>query len=300
MRSLLLSAVFALLGVASPVPVLAFDDSFAKVMPYMRLGTASEDTVRNVTIGLGAMAVGLVVFAVVYNRRRTRKLRLVGAAGVAKKAKLSFRQQAGVMGFKFIEAKILKRLADRLSPQRPENLLTTPSGRQFLMADLEKRIRRREREIGTLNSIQAKLEQMRDSQTHERGSLRVDADLPIWIVRKAQPGAAGPQAEEALVNIEPVTGRLADISEGGAAATADLDVYPGDVAELWSTETGIWIPPITAAVVHREDRDDAPPLFHLQFLDPPVAELRAALQEIQIRNNRAIFDQADQRTESGA
>ena len=67
-----------------------------------------------------------------------------------------------------------------IATQAPDTLLTTPGGRQFLMADLEKRIRRRQREVETLHGIQDKLEKMREEKSHDRAGIRVDADVPIW------------------------------------------------------------------------------------------------------------------------
>jgi hypothetical protein len=299
MRTCLAFLIGILVVSFRPRSVLALDESWGKVMPYMRTSTVDPDTARWFVIGFAVLAVGLMVAGIVYNRKHTARLRVGSSAGGPRKQRLSFRQQAGVMGFKFLESKVLKKIADRLSPQAPDNLLTTPGGRQFLMADLEKRIRRRQREVETLHGIQDKLEKMREEKSHDRAGIRVDADVPIWIVKKVQPGAGVAAGEDVLVNIEPVTGRLEDISEGGAAVRADLDVAVGDVAEMWSTETGVWIPPITAGVVHREDPEGGLPMLHLRFLDPPVAELRAALHEIQVRNNRAIFGQAEQqRTET--
>jgi hypothetical protein len=68
-----------------------------------------------------------------------------------KKVKVSddFKQRAAALGFTVGESRTLERIATRLTPKTPHNLLVTGSGQDYLMADLDKRIAQRQREEAT-------------------------------------------------------------------------------------------------------------------------------------------------------
>ena len=160
---------------------------------------------------------------------------------------------------------------------------TTDAGRERLTADIWERIRRREREAAFLRRIQDKLTLMRDRGLQERATIRVETDLSIWIVKRTDAELVEEEGEEDLfTDVEQIGGRLLDLSEGGAAVTADLDAKVDDLVELWSADAEIWIPPVTAGVLQvQPDSAGKSPIFHLHFIDPPLSELRIALQVLQ-------------------
>ena len=79
---------------------------------------------------------------------------------------------------------------------------------------------------------------------------------------------------------------MQDISEGGAALTADLAVARGDMAvEFWSADADILLSPVTSIVVDVKDTEaDRDGLLHLHFMDPPLSELRSAIYALQSRS----------------
>ena len=84
-----------------------------------------------------------------------------------------------------------------MTPQTPHNLLVTGTGQDYLTADLDKR------EARLLERIKGKIEKASQGHNvHERESVRVEADMPIWVVKKStQP----PEEPEALIEHEEVT-----------------------------------------------------------------------------------------------
>lgn len=201
-----------------------------------------------------------------------------------RKPRLDFAQQASKLGFRIVEIKALRAIASRLAAHDPTSLLSSDAGRERLTVELAERIRKREREIEVLKKLQEKLRLMRDNQMHERASIRVEADLAVWVVKKGtERGPAEPEAEEDIfTDVEQVAGRLLDLSEGGAALVAELEVRPSELIELWSADSEVWIPPVTAGVLNVVNRPDGSgQVLHLHFIDPPLPELRAAVQTLQ-------------------
>ena len=97
------------------------------------------------------------------------------------------------------------------------------------------------------------------------------------------PSEDGEGEEEPLFNAEPISGRLLDLSEGGAAVSVDLPLSVGDTVEFWSADTRIWIPPLGATIIGLDDAsDDAGPIAHLNFSQPDLSEIRRAMQDIQL------------------
>ena len=95
------------------------------------------------------------------------------------------------------------------------------------------------------------------------------------------PHLAGDE-EEWQDEVEQVDGYLLDLSEGGAALCAnELKMAAGDPLEFWSADAEVWLAP-TAARVLREEQTKDGTIFHLQFLDPPNEELRAAIRALQM------------------
>lgn len=160
-------------------------------------------------------------------QRRQKRQREGGGQDQPGDQASAFAQRATGLGFKLGESRTLEKIATRLVPKSPQNLLTTSTGLDYLMADLQKRAERRRKEIDMLEKLHARLTTLRQQDVHERESIRVEADMPIWVVEKKDPS----QAELTLVedeedletgfdNLESVTGRLIDISEGGAPSAS--------------------------------------------------------------------------------
>ncbi|MEW6749650.1 MAG: PilZ domain-containing protein [Candidatus Latescibacterota bacterium] len=202
-------------------------------------------------------------------------------AAAPRRVSADFGQQASRLGFRVAEIKTLRLVTARLAPQDADLLLASEQGRERLAGYIEKRLRRRERELEHLRGILAKLRLIRDQGIRERATVRVEANLPVWIVRKADTAEAAEDEEDVYADVEQVSGRMLDVSEGGAAVAAELDAQPADLVELWSADADIWIPPVTASVLQVQRQGVDIPVFHLHFLDPPVGELRAAIQALQ-------------------
>ena len=194
----------------------------------------------------------------------------------------SFRRRTAALGFKLAETKMLKKAAAALTRSDPVTMLTTERGRERLIRNFEKRITRRESETEMLSAMVRKLENMRDPHQHDREGLRVEVDLRIWLIKRLkQVVTTVSEEEEELDNIQPVEGRLLDLSEGGAAVRTDLELAVGDLLRFWSVNSDTWLPPLTAGVVHMEEgKLDEPPILHLHFLDPPMSKLRSAIREL--------------------
>jgi hypothetical protein len=103
------------------------------------------------------------------------------------------------------------------------------------------------------------------------------------VKKGAERGPAEPEAEEDIfTDVEQVAGRLLDLSEGGAALVAELEVRPSELIELWSADSEVWIPPVTAGVLSvGRSPSGSEQVLHLHFIDPPLPELRAAVQTLQ-------------------
>ena len=241
-------------------------------------------------------AIAVVLALVVVNVLRSTSGS--GNVKVARKKKQKvqlddFRERAAALGFKLGETKTLERIAGRLSPKAPHNLLTAATGREYLMADLGKRIARRQREIKLLDRIVEKLRRMREADVHEREYVRVEAELSIWVKPKKRELSEDvvsliedePPAEvDIFDNLESVPGKLVDISEGGAAIEVDLDVEKGDMVEFWSADSHFVLSELTAGVVsaHRDQGADA--TLHLHFMDPDMRELRLVIADLKSRS----------------
>lgn len=231
------------------------------------------------------LVLAVFVYVRVYNRSGRRK------TGVAKPkvAARSFSEHAGAMGFRPIEISNLRRIARRLSGgSDPVSVLATGSGRQFLTADLRRRVHRREKEIALLTGILQKLGARADHDFHERAGIRVEADIAIWMVRKSDDEPS--TDDEVVVDIAPTSGRLVDLSEGGAAILATTDLVAGDVVEFWSADSQYWIPPTQSGVVSIRPAAAGKVSVSLHFLDPPLTEIRRVIQEIQRSEREDLED----------
>lgn len=228
-----------------------------------------------------AGGVGAVLLLMHLYSRMTEQRQKAPVKAAQKKRGVDFNKHAAKLGFKIGEIKTLRLIAGKIASHDPDSLLATDAGRERLSADVWERVRRREREVQFLRGILNKLEVMRDKGIRERATIRVEANLPVWIVKKADE-VAQESDEDLFTEVEQVGGRLLDLSEGGAAVTAELTAETNDIVELWSADPEVWIPPITAGVLSVERGDTSrPPVLHLHFIDPPLGELRVALQALQ-------------------
>jgi len=162
------------------------------------------------------------------------------------------------------------------------------------MADLDKRIHSRQREMRLLEKIKEEIFNMHGRDVHERESVRVEADMPIWVVKKSTqaPEEAAPlvedeeaaeEDEDVFSNIESVSGKLVDISEGGAAIRVDLGLKKGDTVTFWSADNQIVMSQVTGGVVTVNADSGKTPMIHAYFIDPDLRELRLALADIRER-----------------
>ena len=237
-------------------------------------------------IVIAVVVVVVIVLVSIFNRATSQRPTLP-AKTATKKPKIDFKKHAAQLGFKIAEIKTLRLIAAKVAPQNPSILLTTDEGRERLSTSILDRIGKREREIEILHEIQSKLGLMRDHEMQERATIRVETNLQVWIVKKTDsivdPETETEGEEDIFSDVEQVGGQLLDLSEGGAALMAELDVKENDLIELWSADSEIWIPPITAGVLRiKQDSGGRGPIFHLHFLDPPLSELRAAIQTLQM------------------
>jgi len=287
MRMLTLGRFVALAIWLTPAHLLAAGRGQGDVLGIMGRQIRSSDTGDTTLFFLTAFAVIIVVLIAsrLYTSAQSRRAK--GTRSPAGKEKVQdFKEKAVALGFKAGEIPSLQKIATRLSPKSPGSLLETTAGREYLISDVTKRTRRREREVTMLQSMLDRLEQSRKGHHQSRDTVRVDADLAIWFVQKMPangPLEEGEGEEEALLNAEPVSGRLIDLSEGGAAVTVDLPLSAGEMVEFWSADTKIWIPPLAGTVISLDDADpDAGPIAHLHFPQPDLSEIRRAMQDIQL------------------
>lgn len=242
--------------------------------------------VKWLALVVAVVAVGLVVYHALGSTGKKRQ-KGSGAGNKREGTHAEFVQRAAGLGFRLGESRTLERIATRLAPKSPHNLLTTSTGLDYLMADLQKRVTRRRKEVDILERIHAKLRKLRQQDVHERGSIRVEADMPIWVMEKKDPSQAEPvlvedeeEEETDFDNLESVAGRLLDISEGGAAIRVDLPAKSGDRLDFWSADSRIVLSTLTAGVVSVEKEEDKAPVLHLHFIDPDLRELRMAMADI--------------------
>ena len=248
---------------------------------------SSSDLGPLVTFLTAIVSISLVLyilfklFSAASRRNQPRKQRATGA-----ESRENFHYQATAHGFQGTETKLLARIAGNVPANMSSDLLESDTGREYLLSNLEKRINRRQREIQLIRRIQTKLEKMGTNELTPRANVRIETDMRIWVAKKLQ-GAmvAEEDGEDVFIEVEPISGRLQDISERGAALTADLAVARGDMVEFWSADTDILLSPVTSIVVDVKDTEaDRDGLLHLHFMDPPLRELRSAIYALQSRN----------------
>ena len=281
-------AILAVLALALSSPRELFA---AKGGTYLEFQSSDLGALKwFLVVALAAIAL-IVLFSALRNRIAASRAR---SPRVRKEQEREqhFRTRARALGFKLSETRTLGKITARLSSKKPESLLTSTSGRKYLVSNLQKRLRRRKREIQEIHRILDKLDKMQKQDLHEREFERVEANLPIWVAMKVQHPTPDHEEEEAgdvYMDAQSVAGRMLDISEGGAAISVDIDIEQGDLIEFWSGDIAVAISPLVAGVVQLEqDAGDQPPIFHLHFLDPNLAELRAAILVLKARSEPTI------------
>ena len=262
--------------------LFALDQGHSKALQYMKFkGSDSGEMVWILAGGLGLiLLVGILVK--IYQAAQERRIEGIRAPQ-KKRSMRSFKERASELGFKIGEAKTLRNIAGRLAPRSPGVLLTTDKGRASLIDDLSRRIHRREREIEVLQGVKEKLERIRDQGVHAREKERIEADIPVWIVKKMQK-EVGEDGEDVFVNVEQIPGQLLDLSEDGAAlSSTGLEAQVGDLLDFWSADTQIWFSPLLSSVLNVERKAGSDEkVFHLHFIDPPLTELRQVIQLLQM------------------
>jgi hypothetical protein len=200
-----------------------------------------------------------------------------------------FQERAQNLGLRSGEARTVERIARRLAPKSPLNLLNSGQGRKYLQGDLERRIERRRKEVAVLERIVQRLDALRESDVHERETVRVDANIAVWVSRRglSAPEIAALVEEEdeaegagVFANLDSVSGRLLDISEGGAAVHVDLQVARGEQVHIWSGDPRVILGETRAGVVDVKASDEGGSILYLHFIDPDLHDLRAAILQL--------------------
>lgn len=200
----------------------------------------------------------------------------------------AFQERAQHLGFRQNEAKTVERIARRLAPKSPLNLINSSQGREFLIGDLDKRMARREREVKLLGRLKQRLEALREGDVHERESVRVDANIAVWVSKRGltnQEMSAlvddedDAEGEGMFANLDSVSGRLLDISEGGAAIEVDMDASRGDQLQFWSGDPRIMLGETRAGVVSTKQTSTAR-ILHVHFIDPDLRSVRSAILQL--------------------
>ena len=237
-------------------------------------------------VGLGIVGVIALKFITKTQTERAQKRERSAVQGSKAQA---FLDRAQHLGFRQNEARTVERIARRLAPKSPLNLLNSGQGREFLMGDLNKRIVQRGREIKVLGRIKQRLEALRASDVHEREWVRVDANIAVWVSKQGltnQDMAAlvddedEAEGEGLFANLDSVSGRLLDISEGGAAIDIEMDVGRGDQVLFWSGDPRIVLGETRGGVVSIEKSDEGTTILHLHFIDPDLRGLRSAILQL--------------------
>ncbi|MFT5086995.1 MAG: hypothetical protein ACI906_002975 [Candidatus Latescibacterota bacterium] len=261
--------------------VWAVDKGFSKALKRIEIkgsgsrGTSSEYIVP-ILLGIGAVLLVVALYRVIENRKKIQQARpKVVDSGP------DFKERAAQIGFQRAEVRLLKVLAERVSPHNIAQVLETDAGRHKLASEVVKRVHRRERELLVLRGISEKLGMAGHMKARE--TLRVEAHLSVWIVPQLS------SEEEEWEEVEQVDGQLLDLSEGGAALCVQSDLAVGDLIEFWSADAQVWLAPTAARVLRIEAAGNAAAerVFHLQFIDPPTEELRGAIRALQLEEAQA-------------
>jgi hypothetical protein len=157
----------------------AVDQSYSRVLKLMEIkSSGSQGTVIEELVPI-AVVVGALILLIVGYQKYGRSRATVRQPKRAVH-RVDFNEQAREMGFQRAEARLLKKLAERVSPQRAAHLLETETSRDQLVEAVRRRMQRRERELLLLKSIGRKLGMT--SEIDERQAERFEAHMPVWIL----------------------------------------------------------------------------------------------------------------------
>jgi len=141
----------------------------------------------------------------------------------------------------------------RLEARDPGSLLETPEGRERLLADVQRRKCRRQREIKLLDNIEEKLQRVGEGAIHQREFMRAEVNMSLWVAPEnyvfLPPSAADEDTDDPLAQSGSVRGQLLDLSEGGASVEVELDLGRGATLLFWSADHDLWFPETAASVV---------------------------------------------------
>jgi len=121
-------------------------------------------------------------------------------------------------------------------------------------------------------------EKKRVEETIEEETIEEEG-LSVWIVKK-EDSVVEEGSENSFSDVEQIRGKLIDLNEEEAVLTAEMEIGVQDLIEFWSADSEIWIPPLTASVRQAERNPDGSQIFRLHFIDPPLKELRAAIEAL--------------------
>ena len=137
-----------------------------------------------------------------------------------------------------------------MEPRNSQVLLASKITRDLLSRRITKRLQRRNRELNVLQSILLKLNKMSASPFRPRRSLRVEVDMPVRLMKNAANIAhkRHEEEEEVFDNVQYFSGRLKDISEGGACLHTEMMAESSDLIKISSASPDILLPPLSAVL----------------------------------------------------
>ena len=259
--------------------VWAVDKSFSKVLHQIHFDRSGggNEWLGSVVVGAMVVALGLILALYFFRHRDDGQKRKVPPEISAQKRRQNFIEQAQRLGFTRVEARILSQVAGNGEAEHSEKQLKKGPHFWHFAARVKKLARQRKNELAVLDEIVAKLTRIKKRNVQERKDRRSEIDLPVWMGSE---------------NEGQVEGQLVNISVGGAALRADMDLQHGDQVEFWSMDTH-WLPPITAVVLHAAGSGNNR-IFNLQFAEAPAGELRAAILDLQKSASKIVGPMREQ------
>ena len=253
--------------------VWAMDKSFTKVLNQIQFGSSggSNEWLGSVVAGAMVVVLGLVLALYFFRRRDDMQKRKSPPEISAQKRRQNFIEQAQRLGFTRVEARVLRQVAGNGEAKNCEHLLKRGPHLWHFASRVKKLARQRKNELAVLDEIVAKFTQMKEQNIQERKDLRSEIDLPVWLGSE---------------NEGPVEGRLVNISLGGAAIRADIDLQQGNQVEFSSMDTRL-LPPTTAVVLNAAGLGSER-TFNLQFAEAPYGELQTAIRKLQKSANGIV------------
>jgi hypothetical protein len=87
------------------------------------------------------------------------------------------------------------------------------------------------------------------------------------------------EREGMFANLDSVSGKLLNISEGGAAIEVDMEVSRGEQVQFWSGDPRIVLGETRAGVINTKQTDTAR-ILHVHFINPDLREVRSAILQL--------------------